>query len=56
MQVKELVAQLNELPQDLEVYLWINGNRLRADSVDDSFVEEGMVDINAEDNPHGDYK
>ena len=53
MKVKELVAQLNELPQDLEVYLWINGNRLRVDSVDDSFVEEGMVDINAEDNPHG---
>lgn len=56
MKVKELVKQLNELPQDLEVYLWVDGERHRSDSIDDSFIDENIIDINAENihNPHGD--
>ena len=58
MKINELIQELNKLPQNLEVYLWVNGSRIAVNSVDDSFIEEGLVDINGEDthNPHGEYK
>jgi hypothetical protein len=57
MKVCELVQQLSKLPQNLEVYLWVDGERHRAHSIDDSFIDENIIDINAENihNPHGDY-
>ena len=58
MKINELIQELNKLPQNLEVYLWVNGSRIAVNSVDDSFTEEGIVDINGEDtyNPQGEYK
>ena len=58
MRVNELIQQLSKLPQNLEVYLWVDGDRHRAHSIDDSFIDENIIDINAENihNPHGDYK
>lgn len=58
MKVKELIQELSKLPQNLEVYLWVDGDRHRSHSIDDSFIDENIIDINAENihNPHGDYK
>jgi len=47
MKVSELIEQLKVYPQDSEVYLWVDGERLAAHSIDDSFVDEHwFIDIN----------
>jgi hypothetical protein len=47
MKVRELIAQLSEVNQDSEVYLYINGERIGVQSVDDNFSDDWYVDINA---------
>jgi hypothetical protein len=47
MKISELIAQLNELPPDNDVYLYVEGSRITVDSVDESFVEYGFIDLNA---------
>lgn len=46
MKVKDLIAALKDLPQDLDVYVWDAGDRLWLTDVDDSFIDEGFIDIN----------
>ena len=47
MKVRDLIAQLNNLYLDSEIYVWVDGERLEVDSVDDSFNDEhGFGDIN----------
>ena len=47
MTVAELIEALSELPPTLQVYAWIDGDRERVNSVDDSFIADGFIDINA---------
>ena len=46
MKVRDLIAQLNNLYLDSEIYVWVDGERLEVDSVDASFNEDGYGDIN----------
>jgi hypothetical protein len=49
MKISELIEQLKAYPQDSEVFLWVDGERIAAHSVDDSFVEEHwFIEINAD--------
>ena len=50
MKVQELIEQLRELPPELPVYVWVDGERLKLTMVDDSFVDDagGFVELNAE--------
>jgi hypothetical protein len=46
MDVKTLTKLLSELPPELPVYVWIDGDRYPIVDVDDSWVDEGgHVDI-----------
>jgi len=47
MNIKNLVDLLKDLPPDLPVYIWIDGERFPILDIDDSLVEDGHVDINA---------
>jgi len=48
MNIKNLVDLLKDLPPDLPVYIWIDGERHSILGIDDSWVNEGgHVDINA---------
>lgn len=47
MKVKDLIEQLKDIPPDTDVYIWNDGERLEAQMVDDSFVEDhSFIDIN----------
>ena len=47
MKISELIEQLSAYPQDSKVYLWVDGERIAAHSVDDSFVDENwLIEIN----------
>jgi hypothetical protein len=47
MKISELIAQLSAYPQDSEVYLWVDGERLPVHSIDDTFVaEQWFIEIN----------
>jgi len=49
MKVSELIAQLSAVNPDSKVYLWVDGERIPAHSVDDSFVDEQeFIEINAD--------
>ncbi len=48
MKVRELIAQLSEVNQDSEVFIWIDGERTPVHSVDDNFNDNWYVDINAD--------
>jgi len=47
MNIKNLVDLLKDLPPDLPVYIWIDGERFPIVDIDDSLIEDGHVDINA---------
>jgi len=47
MDVKTLAKLLSELPPELPVYVWIDGDRYPIVDIDDSFVEDGWIDVNA---------
>jgi hypothetical protein len=47
MNVKNLTELLKDLPPNLPVYIWIDGERYPIVDIDDSLVEDGHVDINA---------
>jgi len=45
--VRELIKQLNNLYLDAEIYIWVDGERIEIDGIDDSFIDdEGFADIN----------
>lgn len=47
MKVRELIKQLENLYLDGQIFLWVDGERIEIDGVDDSFIErEGFADIN----------
>lgn len=49
MRVSELIAQLSAVNPNSKVYLWIDGDRVPAHSLDDSFDNEHeFVEINAD--------
>jgi hypothetical protein len=48
MKVTELISQLSTVNPDSEVYLYINGERIGVQSVDDNFTDKWYVDINAD--------
>ena len=49
MKVSELIEQLKVYPQDSEVYLWVDGERIAVHSIDDSFIDEHwFIEINAD--------
>jgi len=48
MKVRDLLKQLENIYLDAEIFVWVDGERLRIDGVDDSLIdEEGFADINA---------
>ena len=47
MTVGELIEQLKDVPPDLRIYLWDDGERYPVAGTDDSWVcEGGWLDIN----------
>jgi hypothetical protein len=46
MKVRELIAALKEVPQDLEVFVWDECDRMLIADVDDSTIDKGFVNIN----------
>jgi hypothetical protein len=49
MTVYELTKALLDLPADLPVYMWVDGERYPIIDVDDSWADEGgWVDLNVE--------
>jgi len=49
MKIRELIEQLSAYPQDSEIFIWVDGERLAAHSIDDSFVDEHwFIEINAD--------
>lgn len=48
MNAKQLIEELQKLPEDTMMYVWLDGNRYEVEQVDDSFFNDGYADINAE--------
>jgi hypothetical protein len=49
MKVSELIKALSKCRnQDAEVYLWVDGDRMKPSMVDDFVEDASYVDINAE--------
>ncbi len=48
MNVRELIRKLRRIHPTTEVYLWLDGTRIVLESIDDSFEEEGWIDINVQ--------
>jgi hypothetical protein len=46
MNAKQLIEELQKLPEDTLMYIWNDGSRLEICSVDDSFFDDGYADIN----------
>jgi hypothetical protein len=47
MKLGELIEQLKAYPPDSEIFIWVDGERLDAHSIDDSFIDEHwFIDIN----------
>jgi two-component SAPR family response regulator len=47
MKVRELIKQLETLYLDSEIFIWVDGERISAHSIDDSFIDEHwFIDIN----------
>ena len=47
MKVRELIKQLDNLYLDAEIYIWVDGERIEINDIDDSFIDdEGFADIN----------
>jgi formate dehydrogenase maturation protein FdhE len=46
MNAKQLIAELQKLPEETVVFIWNDGSRLEICSVDDSLVDDGYADIN----------
>jgi hypothetical protein len=47
MKVYELLEELSDMPHDADVYVWVDGERYPMTMVDDSFLDQGFVELNA---------
>jgi hypothetical protein len=47
MNAKQLIEELQKLPEDTLIYIWRDGSRHEISSVDDSLFDDGYADINA---------
>lgn len=48
MTASELIKALSDLPPDLPLFIWIDGERYPVIEIDDSWVAEGgWIDINS---------
>lgn len=50
--VEQLRKQLHDIPSTKLVYVWVDGERYPATTVDRGFLREGFVEINADAAPH----
>lgn len=48
MTVEQLIKQLQCLPPGLDVFIWDDGDRMSVASVDNSFVDDGFIDLNTD--------
>lgn len=46
MKVRELIAALKDVPQDLDVFVWDECDRMLITDVNDASIDRGFVDIN----------
>lgn len=46
MNAKQLIAELQKLPEETLMFIWNDGTRLEICSVDDSLADDGYADIN----------
>jgi hypothetical protein len=51
MTAQQLIDQLKQLPPDTFVYLHFDGDRFDIKEIDDSFVNDGYIDLNVEVTP-----
>ena len=51
MTVEQLIKKLQGLPPGLNVFIWDDGDRMRVASVDESFVDDGFIDLNTDATP-----
>lgn len=47
MNIKLLVDLLKDIPPDLPVYVWLDGERYQICGIDDTWIDGGHIDINA---------
>lgn len=47
MKIKELIHLLSQFDPELKVMVWAEGDRLDDLSVDESFIDQGFIEINA---------
>lgn len=48
MTVGDLIQQLKQYDRSFEVKIWVDGERCEIFDIDDSFIEQGIVELNAE--------
>jgi hypothetical protein len=48
MTVEQLIKKLQDLPPGLDVLIWDAGDRMGIVSVDDSFIDDGFIDLNTD--------
>ena len=47
MTVKQMIDALKDQPMDAKITVWMDGERLDIIDLDDSFAEDGFIEINA---------
>lgn len=45
MTAEQLIDHLKQFPPETFVYIWIDGERLDIDEIDDCFVNDGFLDL-----------
>jgi hypothetical protein len=51
MNAKQLIEELQKLPEDTIMYVWVHSERLEVTEVDNSFFDDGYADINTRSRP-----
>ena len=48
MTIGELIEELRRYDRSYQVTIWVDGERCEITQIDDSFIEQGIIEINAE--------
>lgn len=48
MTIGELIEELRRYDRSYQVTIWVDGERCEITDVDDSFIEQGTIELNAE--------